>query len=196
MVFYNHRKKTRLVTFVGGCAIFVGLSAIIAVFTLAGTSLFSEHPIESIFLLFMTGVFIYPLFKKKGKVYKDNIQVKNGIFLINGNKISLSKINLDSYQLDGNFFRYHLWDTSNNFSLYSVSEDDLYNHLKTKDISHTFFETQNSKSYNERINVITEKRTLSYHLDTGAYKITEGTTVVKDTIPSVFCFDGKFSLNR
>ncbi len=194
MVFYNRRKKTGTAIFIGGCAIFIGISALITVFTLAGTSLFSEYPFQSIIILVMTGVFIYPFFRKKGKVYKDNIQVKNDHFIIDGNKILLSKINLDSYQMDGKIFRYHLWDTASTFSLYSVSEDDLYNHLKTTDISHTFFETLHSKSYNEKINITTDKRTLSYNLETGGYKITEGTTIVKDIIPAVFCFDGEFSL--
>ena len=196
MVFYNHRKKTGTAIFIGGCAVFIGISALITVFTLAGTTLFSDYPFESIIIIFMTGVFIYSLFRKKGKIHKGNIQIKNGHLIIDGNKTLLSKINLDSYYKDGVFFRYHIWDTANSFSLYSVSEDDLYIHLKTKDLSHTIFEIMYSKSYNERINVITEKRTLSYNLETGAYKITEGTTIVKDVIPSVFCFDGGFSLTN
>jgi len=194
MVFYNRRKKNGTSIFMGGCALFIGISALITVFTLAGTSLFSDYPFQSIIILVMTGAFIYPLFRKKGKDYKDNIQVKNDHFIIDGNKISLSKIKLDSYQMDGNFFRYHLWDTSSTFSLYSVSEDDLYNHLKTINVSHAFFETLHSKSYNDKINVTTDQRILSYNLETGGYKITEGTTIVKDIIPSVFCFDGEFSL--
>lgn len=196
MIFYNHRKKTGLVTFLGGCAIFVGLSAIIAVFTLAGTSLFSEYPIESIFLLFMTGIFIYPLFKKKGKVYKDNIQVKKEHLIIDGINVPLSKINVDTYQIDSDFFRYHIWDTSNTFSLYSVIKDDLFNHLKTSTVNQANFEVFKSESHNENINIITEKRILSYNLETGAYKITKETNIVKNVTPTVFCFDGKFSLNR
>ena len=193
MVFYNNRKKTGVITFIGGCAVFIGLAAIITVFSLAGTSFFSDYPFESIFLLFMTGIFIYPLFRKKGKVYKGNIQIKNETFIIDGIKISISKINIDTYQMDGEFFRYHIWDTTNTFSLYSVFEDDLHNHLKTTNATCTVLESIKSNSYGEKITVTTEKRALSYNLETGTYKITEETNTIKDVTPSVFCFDGKFS---
>lgn len=193
MVFYNNRKKTGVTTFIGGCAIFIGISAIITVFVLSGASLFSDYPFVSVFLLFMTGVFIYPLFRKKGKVYKDNIQVKNEILVINGIKIPISKINVDTYQIDSNFFKYHIWDTTNIFSLYSIFEDDLYKHLIKMSVKQNTFDVLKSKSYSEKINVITPKRTLGYNLETGAYKITEETTIIKQAIPSLFCFDGKFT---
>ena len=194
MVFYNNRKKTGITTFIGGCAIFIGLGAIITVFTLAGASLFSDYPFESVFLLFMTGVFTYSLLRKKGRVYKGNIQVKNDTFIIDSIKVPIFKINLDTYQIDGEFFRYHIWDATTNFSLYSIFKDDLYKHILTTSATQNTFEVLKSKSYSEKINLVTEKRALGYNLETGSYKITEGTTTIKQAVPSVFCFDGKFTL--
>ena len=142
----------------------------------------------------MTGVFTYSLLRKKGRVYKGNIQVKNDTFIIDSIKVPIFKINLDTYQIDGEFFRYHIWDATTNFSLYSIFKDDLYKHILTTSATQNTFEVLKSKSYSEKINLVTEKRALGYNLETGSYKITEGTTTIKQAVPSVFCFDGKFTL--
>jgi hypothetical protein len=195
MIFYNHRKKTGVASFISGCAIFIGMGAIITIFSLTGFSIFSEYPFESIFMLFMMGVFLFSVFRKKGSVYKGNIRIENEMIVIDGHKISLSKINLDVYQKSGTFFRYHIWDASNHFSLYSIFEDDLFHHLKTTSATSTIFKTTTYSSIREKTTIESDKRTLSYNLETGAYKITEATTINKHVVPSVFCYDGKFTLS-
>jgi len=138
---------------------------------------------------------IYSLFKKKGKTHQRFIKIEKDFLLIDTYKISLKDIHFDTYNTPySKFSRYHVWDTKGICSFYSVFQDDLSKYLKTTPVNQGVFKENSSNHSDEHIAASTETRNLQYNLETGSYKITEGKIIVKDTVPSVYCYDGRFTL--
>jgi len=198
MVFtYNGRKTKNYESIASGCSIFIALAAIIGIISVNGFSNFSENSTELIILFLITGMIIYGLFKKKGKTHQQFIKIEKELLLIDQYKIPLKDIHLDSYTASGNdFSRYHIWDTKGICSFYSVFEDDLSKHLKTTIVKQNSFKESSSKHSGEHITVLTENRKLYYNLETGFYTITKEGVTLKNTTPSVYSFDGKFTLTN
>jgi hypothetical protein len=196
MIFtYNGYKTKDYESFASGCSVFIALAAIIGIISVNGLSNISENSIELSILLFITVMLFYNLLKKKSKAHQQYIKIEKDILLIATYKISLKDLHFDTYNTDdGKFSRYHIWDAKGACSFYSVFEDDLSKYLTTTTINQNVFEENHSNHSDEHITASTENRKLRYNLETGFYIITEGKTVIKEVIPSVYCYDGRFTL--
>ncbi len=194
---YNGRKAKSYESLASGCSIFIAIAAIIGIISVNGLSNLSENSTELIILFLMTGMLMYGLFKKKGKTHQQFIKIEKNFLLIDQYKISLKDIHFDIYTTSENeFSRYHIWDIKGVCSFYSVFDDDLSKHLKTTEVEQSTLKENSSKHSDQHITVFTENRKLYYNLETGFYKITEEKTIIKEVTPTVYCFDGKFSLTN
>jgi len=196
MVFaYNGHKTKDYESFASGCSLFIALAAIIGIISVNGLSNISENSIELSILLFITVMLFYNLFKKKGKTHQRFVKIEKNFLLIDTFKIPLKDIHFDTYNTpDSEFSRYHIWDTKGVCSFYSVFEDDLSRHLKTTVVDQAIFKENSSRHSDEHIVASTENRNLYYNLETGYYKITKEKSVLKEVIPSIYCYDARFTL--
>ena len=192
---YNGRKTKGYESIASGCSLLIAIAAIIGIASVNDLSDLSENSTELVILACITGMLIFSLFKKKGKTHQQFIKIENNSLLIDQYKISFKDIHFDTYTTSENeFSRYHIWDTKGICSFYSVFDDDLSKHLKSSEVEQNKFKENSSKHSDQHITIHTENRKLYYNLESGFYKITEEKTIINEITPSIYCFDGKFTL--
>ena len=126
LFFYNGKTPSKGYDIASGCLLIIAFSVIIFLFTMLDSiEDLKEYAFQLILALIIGVGFIFQLFRKKGKLHTNKIEIKNDFLFINNLKILTDNITLDIYTFNNSFSRYHFWDSKGMFSVYSVIEDDL-----------------------------------------------------------------------
>jgi hypothetical protein len=192
--YYNGTKKSNEPGFASGCVLLIGFGALIFFFTLLDDiEDLKEYWIEIILVSVMGVSLVGMLFAKKGQLTNRHVIIENDYFKLDKVGVPLSKMQLDVYQKDSKFSRYHLRDSEGKIAIFSVFEDDLYRHFTEQHAEQTQqLQELSAKHDGPYISVKSDTQSLYYHLDTGKYSIRrEGSSEVS-FLPEIYTYDGKY----
>lgn len=196
--YYNGRKPSKGYDVASGCLLLIGITAMFYFFSLIDDWEDLEgHYLQLIFILLVGGSMIFSLFQKKGKLHTHRIEIKNNFLLVHDIKIPLETIQLDVYVSHDQFSRYHFFDTSGLFTIFSVYEDDLVIYFQENFTHKTnFYEEVSSKNDGGYITVRGNNRTLYYNLDVGKYTLKTKDAETISYTPQVYVYDPKYKQGK
>ncbi len=199
MTFYYHgRKKSGSgLDFLSGCFLFIGFGAIIYLFTLLDSiEDLKEHWWPLLLVLIMAASVLIGIFRKKGKLSRRKISLKDGYLHMDQFSAAVNTLTLDEYTKDGAFERYHLWDSQGKIAVFSVYPDALSAHFKAEFPEQCFtHKVSISSGRGSSVRVTTtQKRLFGYDLDGGDYYIVQDKEAIAKFTPQTFAYDPKYSV--
>jgi hypothetical protein len=156
-----------------------------------------EYAFQLIIAIVVFASIVYQVFRKKGKLHTNKIEIATDYLFINNLKVPTNNITLDIYTVNNNFNRYHFWDSKGIFSIFSVVEDDLLNSFKNSYPENTnTYEEISSTMDGSSVSIGSTSVHLNYDLESGAFSKQKIDEPVSKTIPDFFIYDPNYKQGK
>ncbi len=196
--YYTGKRPSKRFSIANNFITLIGVVAIIfLVSSIDNLQDIQEYLWQIIFIIIAITSIFYDLFKKKGEVHSNRIEIKEGFLIVNKLKISLNKTQLNIYKTNDNFTRYHFWDSIGIFSIYSVYNDDFLEYFSSNFPDNTFeFKETSASRDGANFRIKTDYGNLNYDLESGEYSIKKDDKPIFNKLPELFIYDPKYKQGK
>ena len=189
--FKYNGKKNKFYNQTQGYSLLIAIVATVTIFSIVGEDFFSDYLIELLIISVIVIGMLIRLFKKKSENLTFSLTLdKESIFVVNVGSIPLTNICLDIYSINDKFSRYHLYDSTQRFAIYSVFSDECIQYLMKLPVHIRHINEISSRAYSDEVVVKSENvQELKYSLISGFYQF----NTEEKVIPDNYMYDPKFT---